>query len=235
MSAGLVCRFGRVACTLHPGGLRRRGMVPPTQWRVYSCSRSFPPPLRSGGPDLQLSEAVPLPVYCSTMRHAADRPRSVTMPLLKPPRVGLNFPEAFVRSWLGRSTRSAGLASPLPWGPQPQPQSRGAPCVFQPGLQSVQQCAVGNLDLSVGLRVRHGRMDQFDAEVTAVFRKAFSCELGFVIGHHNLRNPKAANNALAEELRRILFGDLGERHSFHPFGKVVDANDQEFSLPGSQR
>ena len=51
-----------------------------------------------------------------------------------------------------------------------------------------------------------------------------------VVQDDNLRNSESADDVFPYKTSSISLCDFGERFRFYPFGKVINGDDQEFSL-----
>ena len=69
-----------------------------------------------------------------------------------------------------------------------------------------------------------------DGEVWAKLSKFLIVELFGVVRDNNLGNSELADDVFSYKIFGISFYDFGERFYFYLLGKVINGDDQEFSL-----
>ena len=69
-----------------------------------------------------------------------------------------------------------------------------------------------------------------DGEVRAELSEFIVIELHGVVRDDNLRDSESTDDIFSYEISGISFCDFGKRFRFYLLSKVIDGDDQEFSL-----
>lgn len=73
-----------------------------------------------------------------------------------------------------------------------------------------------------------------DLQILIKLVKGCIVKLLVIIDDDHPRQAKQIDNGLLDETMSFLLSDLGEGFHLYPFGEVVNGDDEELLLPGSQ-
>ena len=103
--------------------------------------------------------------------------------------------------------------------------------IVQLFLQPSHDNFVGRLGLPIPLRIDGCRIPIPNPQLPAISLEGFTVKLETVIRDQRVWHPKLGDNIILEEFLGIHVLDIGVGLSFHPFGKVVRADEELSSVP----
>ena len=74
-----------------------------------------------------------------------------------------------------------------------------------------------------------------DSKLFTKISESCVIKLSSIVRHKHPRYPKSAHNALPNEVLNILLCNFRQGFSFHPFGEVINPNQQKLHLSGSSQ